>query len=92
MASIDRYLDAALPLMKARAAEMVPDGSPVTGYPLPPARVDSILERIHIEAAWALTAQAYSERSLRRESLLDVMNLCALALSLTEPETPEVQP
>ena len=80
MASIDQQIDEAVVLMKARAADF--REQPTEPYPSSIAGPDSILRRAHTEAAWALTLQAHSETTARREAILDTMNLCAVALSL----------
>ena len=85
MGDINEQIDAAVALMKARAADLTDQHT--SAYPCELAGADTIIERMHVEAAWALTAQAWSERQFRRECLLDTMNLCALALSVL-PFTP----
>jgi hypothetical protein len=81
MASIDAQIDAAVELMKARAAEVCDEHTSL--YPLSAPSIDFVLARMHQEAAFAM---AHPDDD---GFILDTMNLCALALSLLSTETEE---
>lgn len=87
MASIDQYIDAAVPLMKARAARFDDAGRlPMDEWVErdgPTACTKNLLYRASTNLGNAKTDYVTLPiRHLVRQDLLDTMNLCALALSL----------